>query len=403
MAYLIIVISFISLIFYLYRFKKTEDIICVLPIFYNFVVLYVIFGVTVFTYATKDPFLLYNQISSEALNNASFMFILSAFCFYLGGRAIKNKKNKKSIVINNNRLDIKYQKSLIFLILSIYIMYVLGYGVEGLIYRKSYIDPSFERNKTILIIFFVSAPFITTLIPFIKRRLTKYTVYLFCFLILFSSSSRFIIMLPFLYLIGTFLRYRKIKLYIIAINVSIILVGLIFVLQIRYNIHHGLIPNTIALITKGIDTEFLFIGLNYALSFSLFGAAYVLSNFSHNNVAFITSINPLPSHFLDIQYMLDIQTMKKTAPMSAISVLALAGYAILIPFYVITGACFSYILKRMDGVTFLYYAVVGLFIMFTLFSIQYNLRGLSRFFYYSLLIFIFYIFISKFKIKKKSS
>lgn len=395
MAYFIIFLTFISILFYLYRFQKTNDILLLLPIFYNFVVLYVVFGVYVLTYATEDPFHLYSQISNTDVYNASFLFIISSFCFYIGGALFKKKRSRQATVNNKNNVFIRYQKILILLILTIYLLFVVGYGAEGLVYRRGYVDSSFEHNKTIILIFHIVAPFVTILIPFIKTNALKYLTYLMCFLILFSSSSRYIVLVPFLYVLGTFLRYNKVKLNIIFLNGCLIFLSLIFVLQIRFYTFHGLIPNLMALFTKGIDIEYLFLGLNYVFSFSLFGVSYVLKNFTHDNVAFLISINPLPSRFINIKYMVLVQEMKRTAPMSAVSILALAGYPILISFYLATGFCFSFIHKRMEGKTFFYYLIVCLFIMFTLFSIQYNLRGLCRFFYYSFLVFIMYSLLKK--------
>jgi hypothetical protein len=383
------------MLFYLYKLQKTNRIVLLLPVFYNFIVLYVILGTFFFTYAIEEPFDLYNEISNDSIYKSAFIFMLSSFFFYLGTMAAKSNSH----IVNGADVNIKYQKTLIILILMVYFLYVFGYGIEGLIYRDDYIDYSFERNRIILIFFYVASPFVTVLIPFIKNRVVKYFIFLFCLLVLFSSSARFVVIVPFLYTIGTFLKYQKISFSVLVVNVFLVFILLIFILQIRYYPHHGLIPNLNSLFTKGIDIKYLFEGLNYAFSFSLFGVSYVLNNFTHDSVAFLTSLNPLPSIFLDIQYMSEIQTMKPTAPMSAVSILTLAGYPVLISFYLVTGYVFSTILNRMQGSTFLYYPVVGLFVLFTLLSIQYNLRGLSRFFYYSILIFILYLAFRKIKIK----
>lgn len=402
MGYFIILVTFFSLFIYLYKFHKKGNVLLVLPIFYNFVVLYVVLGVTFLKYATSDPFHLYEQISDNYIYSASWAFIVASFSFYLGVALVKNKSKNKFLLVIERDVRIKYQKTLIFMITTSYLLYIAGYGWEGLLSRRGYVDPSIESNRTILTLFFVLAPFSMALIPFIEKKILKLFIYFLCFLVLISASSRFVVMLPFLYIIGTFLRYNKVGFFVVFLNISLIALSLIFVLQIRYYTFHGLIPNLTALFTKGLDSEYLFLGFNYAFSFSLFGVSYVLKNFTHDGVAFLISINPLPSRFLNIEYMLAVQEMKKTAPMSALAVLSLAGYPTLISFYFITGYCFSFIFNKMKGITFWYYAVVGLFILFCLFSIQYNLRGLSRFFYYSILIYLFHITFKKVKIKKKA-
>lgn len=371
-----------------------------LPLFYTFVVLYTFCGVFIYEYAINVPFDLYELISHEDIYKSALIFLLSSFSFFVGSSLIKYK-SKGYVLTKRQDVKFKYQKSLLFTIFIIYGLYVIGYGAETLWSRSGYIDVSVERNKSILIIFFATSPFVTTLIPFIRNLFLKYFVYFLCFLILFSASSRFVIMLPFLYIVGSFLKSNKIRIKVILFNLTLILLSLIFILQIRYYEFHGLIPNLSALFTKGIDMEFLAVGLNYALSFSLFGTAYVLNGDAiHDSVAFMIGLNPLPSMFLDMS-LLSSQRMLGTSPMSALSILSLAGYQIIISYYLLTGAIFSLILNKMKGVSFLYYAVVGLFVMFALFSIQYNLRGLTRFVYYSLVIFIGFYISNKFRIKKR--
>lgn len=397
MDYFIIIIASLSLVFYYYKFNKTSDLTLALPLFYNFVVFYVLMGTSLFSYAIEAPFDLYYKIDSADIYQSAFFYILSSFVFYIGGRLVKNRSN---MVRKHQRsiIEIKHQKALMFFIGLTYSLYIFGYGIEALIYREGYIDTSYERNKTFLVLFFVLSPFATTLIPFLKSTFIRYSVYILCFLIVFSASSRFVIMLPLLYVVGLFLKSNKIPFKVLLPNVIILIVSLIFVLQIRNETYHGIIPNIITLFKSGIDTEFLFLGLNYALSFSLFGTSYVLKYFSHDTVAFLISINPLPSGFLDLN-LLSSQRMIGTSPMSAVSILSLAGWQVLVLFYAITGYCFSFMLSRMRGRTPLYYAVVGLYILFTLFSIQYNLRGLSRFVYYSIIIFVFYEITNKIRIK----
>lgn len=397
MAYFIITISLLLICFYLYKLKKTDDLLLLLPIFYNFVVLYSLVGVFIFRYSIEVPFDFYNKISDGDIYKSAGVYVLASYLFFLGSSFVKKSRN--NVPFKRKNMEIKRQGVLIFSILCVYSLYIAGYSLEALLYRRGYIDSSFERNKSILIIFFVCSPFVTTLIPFIRKKVVKYFIYLLCFLIIFSASSRFIIMLPFLYIVGTFLRFNIIKIRVVLFNSMLICISLIFVLQIRYYDYHGLIPNLISLFSKGVDTEYLWVGLNYALSFSLFGTSYVLKSFSHDPVAFYISLNPLPSRFLNLD-LLSSQRMLGTSPMSAVSILSLSGYATLSTFYFITGAVFSYILNKMKGVTFLYYAVVGLFIMFTLFSIQYNLRGLSRFFYYSIIVFVIYNVTKKIKLKR---
>ena len=399
MEYFIIAASFSLVCYYSAKFRKTSDLILLLPLFYGFVVLYTFLGIFVFKYAIDVPFGLYELILEDDLYASALSFLTSSFFFYLGA-VLVGKKGKASQT-GRVGFEITRQKTLIFSVMFVYLLYIAGYGAEFLLYRNGYIDTSNERNKSMIIFFFVISPFVTTLIPFIKTKYIKYFTYILCFFVLFSSSSRFIVMVPFLYVVGTFLRFNRIRLRVVLFNFLLVCFSLLFILQIRNNDFHGLLPNLSTLFIEGIDLEYLWIGLNYAFSFSLFGTSYVLSGFEHNPTAFFISLNPMPSRFVDIGYMLEAQRMLGTSPMSAIATLSLAGYPTLISFYFFTGVCFSYFFNRMKGQTIAYYIVVGLFILFTLFSIQYNLRGLSRFFYYSIIIFVTYSMFKKLKIKRR--
>jgi hypothetical protein len=166
------------------------------------------------------------------------------------------------------------------------------------------------------------------------------------------------------------------KIKVTLINVAIVAMSLMFVLQIRYYTYHGIIPNIKSLFDRGIEYEYIFTGLNYAFSFSLMGTAYVLENFTHDAYLFFLNVNPLPSRYVDLSYLLVNQEMMKTAPISAVSMLGLSGFFGVFVFYFITGYLFNYILTTMKSRTVLYYIPLGLFVMFTLFfySVQFKRR-----------------------------
>lgn len=385
MVYFII---FLSVLLLFYFFKKIESgkVTLILPAFYSFVIVYVLLGTFYFSYAKETPFDLYYFIDSDDVLNASLTFMFALIAFTMGSLIVKTKP----FVDNKNPLNIKRQNVLFFGVIILHVIYIFGYGVDSLVTRRGYIDIVNERNMTILKIFFVLSPFFITSIALIDSRYKRYFLYAFSYLVLFSASSRFVVMVPFLYLVGSYLKYKRFNFYSIILNVIILIFSLVFILQIRNNINHGLLPNIAFLIEKGIDTDFLFKGVNYAFSFSIYGTAFVLKNFSHDIDAFLISISPLPSSFHNMDKMLEAQRMIGTSPMSAISALSLAGTEILLSFYFISGFIFTYILEKLKNQGYVYFIVLGLFVLFTLFSIQYNLRGLTRFLYYSIVIFLIY-------------
>ncbi|WP_010433914.1 O-antigen polymerase [Vibrio cyclitrophicus] len=390
MAYFIITITSVLFVFYIYKLRSSGNLVFILPLYYSFTVLYVLIGLYIFNYAKEVPFDIYSLVYDEYVINSAKLYVLSSFSFCLGAMFFSRNGNVRA-KNNSVQADFKYQKLLLLLSVSIFVLYVFSYGIEPLIYRVGYISSEHERNKYGSIVFYLTSPFIFVLMPFIKRKFLRILFFVVFFLALFSSSSRFLVMLPFLYLVGVYIKNRKLPLTILFLHLSMIAGGLMFVLQIRYYQYHGLIPNIASFFSKGIDYDYIFVGLNYAFSFSLMGTAYVLKGFTFDINSFFISINPLPSMFVDIEYMLSTQQMLPTAPISAISLLSLSGYLGLVVFYITTGCFFSYSLSKFKGQNIVYYIILGLFVMFTLFSIQYNLRGLTRFLYYSILLHVFYL------------
>ncbi|NNN61208.1 hypothetical protein FKQ60_10135 [Vibrio sp. A11] len=395
MANLIVLFSYFIFFFYIYRMFKTNSILLLLPIYYLFTVSYVLTGVFFLNYAKETPFDLYGRVSELYILKASLFYILASVSFYAGSSVFKDKHCVQ--LFFQSKIKIKHQKSLLILCVFAFFVFIFSYGVEPLIYRDGYISEYHDRNKTGLILFYFIAPIAFLFVPFVKGSIVNKVIYIFFFFILFSSSSRFLVMLPFLYIVGSYLRDGYFKFSIFFVNMVLIVLGLVFVLQIRYYPQQGLLPNIASLFSKGIDVDYLFIGLNYAFSFSLMGTAYVIEHLQFDLQGFLIGINPIPSRYLNISHMLDVQEMLPTAPISAISLLSQFGILAVLFFYLISGVVFSYVISRLKGKTILYYAVAGLFIIFMLLSIQYNIRGLTRFLYGSIFIFFMYFIFFKYR------
>lgn len=391
----IIIVSVLISVFFIYKYICTNDIIYFFPSFYMFILLYSFLGVTFLSYAKKVPFDLFNDIKTESLVIASWPFIVAAISFYIGTIGTSNNK----INHNSKKVNIKYQKSIMIFIIITLSIFIIGYGIEPLLSRSGYIDRSFERNMIMLKIFFIISPFAFTLIPFVNNKYIRYTIVISILLMLFSSSSRTVILVPLFYMFGCYLKYSKITIYQLLFNVVIIYLLLVITLQIRNNQVQGLLPNLFYLINNGVNSDYLFLGLNYAVSFSFLGVAYTLQNFTFDLQAFLLSINPLPSSMIDLSYMLDTQKINATSPFPALATLAQAGFFFVFLFFVISGYVFSRALNFLKYRSWLYYVVFGLFILFTIFSVQYNLRGASRFLYYSIILFLT-IFVREFFVGK---
>ncbi|MCF9240944.1 hypothetical protein J7973_22420, partial [Vibrio parahaemolyticus] len=240
-------------------------------------------------------------------------------------------------------------------------------------------------NKYFRIIYSSLLPVSLMLLPFLKNKALRMTLFIALFFLVFGTSSRNIILIPVSYCFGVLIRDNKIGFLRGGGTVASVVILSAAALQYRFNQFQGVIPNAIEFFTNGINMDFVFLAINYLSSFSFFASALTVQNFPLDMPAFYSSINPLPSSFIDVEHMIAVQKLNQNAPFPAIGTLAQGGVFFVSIYYFLLGFCWSKfagdLIKRSKIIAFFVYVF---FLLFMVLSIQYNLRSVTRYIYYIL-------------------
>lgn len=388
MIYLLIISVILSIIFS-FEIRIKRNYLAILPLFYNLINMYSLLGLHYFTFGTKVPFNLDYNITNDDLFKSSTTYILASIFFYLGSKWLK----ETSISNFAEALSIKIKKSseaFKFLIVAITITsLIFGYGLNSLLARQGYIDTSCERNKILMIIYTLTLPISSMIAPFFRSKILSMISLATLFILSFGTTARMLILVPVFYFLGDYIKNSKSTLTKTMLLILSLLFVFTFSLEFRNNDLQGIIYNTENLINNGLNSEYLILGLNYIFSFSFLVLSNVIKYFHHDSQSFLTSISPLPSSMLDINQMLSAQSLTANAPFSSISILALAGMPFLAIYYFITSLSLAiisnYFTKNKSPLIII---IIALYLMFAIFSVQYNLRGATRLIYYAYLLYL---------------
>ncbi|WP_220182051.1 hypothetical protein [Shewanella putrefaciens] len=363
-----------------------------LPIFYTIIVAYSLIGTRFFSFAKEVPFDMFHKVNQVSSDIAATFFFVASISFFCGIKFLNFSSNP--VVVNHNNPKFTFSKKIYdisdFFKFSFYLVTLLslifGYGFEYLLERQGYVSTE-GRIHSLLIIYMLTLPITSFLLPFFKSNFVKIMLFIVLFAFIFGTTARMLILLPFFYFVADFIKCRKVSLIKVLFLISLLLFIVAFTLQFRNHAVQGVFPNLLYLMNYGLDFSFVILGINYILSYAFFATALGIQDFEFNQQAFLISINPLPSVFLDIDYMLKSLSLNTNSPLTAISVLSLGGYSLLVLFYFVTG----YVFQKCNKFLFkknrlLYMIAMVLFVMFTMFSVQYNLRGAVRLVYFIILL-----------------
>lgn len=388
---MILALNFVLLLFSIVMLKRS--VVFFFPLFYSFIYVYTSIGHYFFNYAVNIPFSsqfywpgLDISIAGKVYSLASLSFIAGYF-FRMAFKYDILKVETKAIMISS-------RLSLIFVCFVIS-MYLMAIDWNFFFYRDSYIIP--KTFPVFYMVFKFLVPIASFLLPFISSKYYRYTLFLVLWILPFSINSRTMCLIPFLYIVGLCLSNRnnlKFKVFILSLF-TILSLGI--ALGYRHNDSQGLIPNLIYLINNGVPFDVILKSINYVTSYSVYITTYGINEQVSDFYAFIISINPLPSRFLNIGYLLDNSMLNSFVPSPAIAMVYSQGFFIFLFYYFFIGFCFTHVYP-----TFLknnmMYIYVGFLIVFCFFNSQYILRESVRFFYYLL---FFYLVVNLFVFFKK--
>jgi len=371
-------------------YKLKANIVYSFPLFYIFSFLYTYLGANYFKYAYIVPF--HDQIGYEIdFKVVGFAYLLCILGFIFG---IKFGEYKYSfgqtyqIVPQNNSIKINlrineyviYTLSLLTIIIGFF-----AYDFSQLISRSSYI---IDRNNQLVIIhkFFLIAT--SFLVVFIKNRMFRIIIFLLILVVPFSLNSRILSLCIFIFYLGVYVKNGfNLKLKHTLLLIILLISSFLITLEFRSQALQGLIPNIDSLFNFNLDREIFWSSINYVTSYSVFATQYAIDNNYSDIKSFFISINPLPSSFLDIDYVIDNSKINAFSPVPALAMSYNSSPLITIIYYFFSGLIFSHILRNLKT-SKLYFLALCIFFLFMFTSSQYMIRECTRLIYYLIIVYV---------------
>lgn len=395
---------FIFIFIFIYSaFFMKKNVTYLFPFFFSFIFLYTYLGANYFEYAYDIPFA--DQMAYKVdFKGVGLAYLITIFGFifgielakrnYVWGHHEKNIRVEEDAAhLNLVSINIKniYIYSAFFLSL---VLVFFTFNVEQLIYRYGY---AVENINKLLIIYKLILILAVFLVAYIDNKAIRNFCFFILLLVPFSLSSRIFCLCIFVFYFGLYIKNGlNIDFKSKIICLFLLLFSFLTSLGFRSNEIQGLIPNIIALSQIGSYFDVLFKSMNYVTSFSVFASQYAIDNGYSDLKSFYISINPLPSGFLDIDYILSKSMLNAFAPTPAIAMSYNAGPFVCFIYYFICGFVFTFIFKKMNFGLF-YSFMVCLFVYFVFSNTQYIVREGARLFYYFIIFYCIYRFYFLFK------
>lgn len=387
---------FIFIFIYSSYFLKS-NIVYLFPLFYSFIFLYTYFGANYFEYAYDVPFA--EQISYKInINGVGFAYLITILSFTLGIEIAKRNyswgKNElgryvqQSAIPNFNEININIRNGYIYAVFfTSIVLSLLAYNVNELIYRNTYVIESINKFVILHNLSLILAVF---LIAFIKKSIVRNFCFIILLLVPFSLNSRIFSLCIFIFYFGLYVKNGfRINFRSKIILLLLLVVSFITSLGFRKNMTQGLIPNVLNFFDIYTYFDIFIQSFNYVTSFSVFASQYAIDYGYSDLKAFYISVNPLPSAFLDIDYIYNNSWINTYAPAPAIAMSYNAGPFYCFSYYFICGFIFTYIIKKIKF-GLIYSLMVCLFIYFIFLNSQYIIREGTRLLFYFILFYFLY-------------
>jgi hypothetical protein len=341
-----------------------------------------------------------------------YIFAAIAILFGYGLRSELRANNFKPNTVDQGsllsqfKLTKKFKLQYIVYIISFSnIAYILLYGVSDLIFRSEYIP----IQSNIVNNFLLSLVNIVNLIGFFAlgwvstklhgfQNLTAWSAFTFSLLVYFGDGSRAVGLGVLLFFAGRIIDKRKVLriiIFIFSVPISVLLSNLI--VFFRSGSKHGLVGHISQLNQFDFSNIANFFQSNLASSsFAITGFSGVIANKIPFNYFFI-EINPLPGGLTGWYEIASTMRFNYYTPYTSIGALYNYSPLLLLLFFVLLGVFTSNLVlfqpSDIYSINNLRYQVnVGSVLLFSLLSIQYNLRSSLRILYLAFIINIYFIF-----------
>lgn len=355
----------------------------ILPIYYLGVAIYSFIGTFIFDFATIDPLKLYRRLTDQnSVYEAIYILVFAVIAFTLGWFfASKFFVSNHTYSINKNFFFPRnLRRYLIVFNLIVIMLFLFGNGISSLIERPAYAVYNAPRIQSFLSLHLILFPFAIFGLAFIKQNSIRQLIFISQFIVLFASSSRLLGALFIIYTMASFFRSNfKLK----FIHIIFLLIGIYFfiwAIAIRDITPHGFYPNMLHLFNQNVISEFGLLGFNYLTSFSVYALAFTIENPVDLSRALIASISPLPLSYYGGSEILGPDIYQFIGP-SVIALINTFGYKSVFIFYLLFGFITYFISYKLDYSKLITLAILAIYFLAVLFSLQYNLRGFTRLMY----------------------
>lgn len=353
------------------------------------VCLYTLAGTYWSGFATVIPFDFAEKVSFDAINKTTVIYYIASLSFLVGvllAGSSHQRQSKLSSKLKARLVNLRLKHILLIYFFMVIFLH-LGVGVQNLYLRAGYTLGDGGGVAAFRTIYVMLLPISILLIAFIRIPILRYLLLTLAFFWILGTTSRSLIMIPVFYFVGLTIRKQKVCIIPFFLSVFLTIAFATLAIDFRNNALQGVIPNTQALFLEGINFDLILLATNYILSYSFFATAMTVELNSFDLRAFYLAITPAPGSFVDLTYMISQQKINEYAPYTAIGVLGLAGHPVLIGYYSISGYLWARLGRWISNASpLLYFPILILFFLYTILSVQYNLRGVTRFIYYLALI-----------------
>jgi hypothetical protein len=367
-----------------------------LIIFYTVTVASGFLGFRIFDFAYGMPFLFGDNLVEKNFITTELIFLTAVISYFIGYIIFSQDyriliNSSTSPILSEEAIHNKKPNKLVMVILLTIPVFSLitSYGLGNILYRSEYIPEVIMWLKSISLLILP-----ITLIYSYYARTNKYIIFIFYlifFILLFGLGSRFMAVLPLCYLLSKVLFAKeRLNLFKVFMAFVIAILSIMIAIQNRRYDLHGILPYAENIVRNGLDFSILLFAYNYISSFSYSLTAYLVDNIEYSIDYFFVSINPLPGFLIGWAEVAPLLRINKFAPYNAISELAAVNMAVLSAYYFFAGLFFGFTEKVLSKRKSYFRIVVIFFsLIFTFYSLQYNLRSTTRMLYYLAVITLF--------------
>lgn len=406
MALIILIIMSIVGLMWFSLTSKSIPLTC-----YMFILIYGIsatFGSVLTLFLSLDtlPFGVGVGVSPEDHIKALLTFLFVMLAYLAGFKTFHRQLLEPKLVNSSNfvksynfnlRMGIPYIHLILFISVT---TYAASYPDGGLYYRLEYLPNDINRTLKNLGQLMI---FISIFLLMLKRghKLAKIFWVTLTGLLFIGSASRSVLLIGVGYIFAKLIKNEMTAKKIAAVFV-ITMLALVLVMDFRGQSLHGLANYSLFELELQSFEVFIY-ALNYLSSFSYGLTATLISLIDYQESFFWISIDPRPGFMTEWSEISEYVRLNLFAPYNAISELYFMGAHYIFFYFFCAGLITGLLTSVSRKNIFINVIAVVVVFIFTIFSLQYNLRSATRYIYLELALLVIFFIWNNFKLLILSS